>query len=562
MATQSGPQQNLPGPARPGAEFDENAYLAAFPDISAAVASGYCSSALSHFIEHGSDEGRLGAPAYQAAVARSETQFFPVHNVDQVLVTDGGFILVEGWIDDEVAPLGTIRLLDGDRFVAAAAKASRHRRHDVEACEAIEPGQRVGFWALVRDQAPRMPDQFLISLSAATFRRVDAVATTIVSLEAMRRRVLSLVGATRRAGMSIPELALQLEGSPSAMVARLDAELFARHVAGVHGSRFGEASRPVDISVIVRLHSNPDPVFLHSALSDTSPAAPCHELIYILDDPALGEQVLREASASARTYGLLIKVVFLPGRVGYGAAINAAARFAEGSRLLLVDPQVFPSRPGWLRSHAEILSSRPADDTAIFGASLSAAGEASHGTVEIVVEDGVASIAARTQSVSLLALAQRQRWHPRPPGGPDPGSCLSLPRHVVSLDRALFERLEGLAQDLWSADVALADFSLRCRSVGIWPREHLLPFVHLPISDRPATTEDEAADILDRCRLTATWLDTLKQQGVTPRGSSPAPRFPMPVPRGGDGSVAGFKPFVVGRESGSRNERRFYTVKA
>ena len=43
-------------------DFDESAYLAAFPDVARSIKDGKCPSALDHYQFFGSREGRLTAP--------------------------------------------------------------------------------------------------------------------------------------------------------------------------------------------------------------------------------------------------------------------------------------------------------------------------------------------------------------------------------------------------------------------------------------------------------------------------------------------------------------------
>ena len=46
-------------PQQPPGNYDEDAYLRAFPDVAQAISDGICTSPLQHYMDHGRHENRL-----------------------------------------------------------------------------------------------------------------------------------------------------------------------------------------------------------------------------------------------------------------------------------------------------------------------------------------------------------------------------------------------------------------------------------------------------------------------------------------------------------------------
>src|SRR5450631_828235 len=63
-------------------EFDEVAYLAAFPDIARSIKTGQFRSALHQYRVHGQREGRLTDVRYQRASVKGNTASFPPASID------------------------------------------------------------------------------------------------------------------------------------------------------------------------------------------------------------------------------------------------------------------------------------------------------------------------------------------------------------------------------------------------------------------------------------------------------------------------------------------------
>src|SRR4051794_29642128 len=78
-------------------EFDEAAYLRAFPDIAEAVRRGMLQSGLAHFQKTGRAEARLEKPEYRALL-NTHSGLAPPHVVvDTLTLSPAGATLLTGW---------------------------------------------------------------------------------------------------------------------------------------------------------------------------------------------------------------------------------------------------------------------------------------------------------------------------------------------------------------------------------------------------------------------------------------------------------------------------------
>ncbi|MGQ0622865.1 MAG: glycosyltransferase family 2 protein [Panacagrimonas sp.] len=81
------------------------------------------------------------------------------------------------------------------------------------------------------------------------------------------------------------------------------------------------------------------------------------DLIYVIDDPRLVEAVESEAPLLARLFGLSFRTVHAGRRnLGYAGANNLGAGIARAPVLVLLNSDVIPVAPGWLRALGDTLS--------------------------------------------------------------------------------------------------------------------------------------------------------------------------------------------------------------
>ena len=118
--------------------------------------------------------------------------------------------------------------------------------------------------------------------------------------------------------------------------------------------QYGTPHESPAVSVIVPLYGRVD--FLEHQLAQFvhDPELAAADLIYVLDSPALAEQLTTAAVGLHQLYGLAFRIVILQRNAGYSAANNIGASFARAPLLLLLNSDVLPDRPAgsgkWPRS--------------------------------------------------------------------------------------------------------------------------------------------------------------------------------------------------------------------
>src|SRR5690348_7023496 len=131
----------------PPEEFDEVAYLLAYPDIAESVRAGTWESALQHYNMHGVSEQRLTDSRYLRARATGDTaQFIPSH-VDVAYVSRSLRCMVSGWAEDrDDAALSQIAAARESDPSSTGRRVSiaRCRRQDVEALRATATQSLLG----------------------------------------------------------------------------------------------------------------------------------------------------------------------------------------------------------------------------------------------------------------------------------------------------------------------------------------------------------------------------------------------------------------------------------
>ncbi len=142
---------------------------------------------------------------------------------------------------------------------------------------------------------------------------------------------------------STPAIALQVDRFVSAVLAhRRAGTCIAREVP------FGSLASPPQVTAVVPLHGRIDLIEHQLAQFALDPEWQRVELVYVLDSPEATDNLLWRAEALHRLYGIAFRVVVLNQSAGYAVANNLAVRTATSDRLLLLNSDVIPDRPGWL----------------------------------------------------------------------------------------------------------------------------------------------------------------------------------------------------------------------
>jgi GT2 family glycosyltransferase len=113
-------------------------------------------------------------------------------------------------------------------------------------------------------------------------------------------------------------------------------------------TQYGDPPDDPDVSIVVPLYERVDLIEHQVAAFWTDPDLHAAELIYVLDSPEQRQLLARLAGSLHELYGLSFKILELSRNSGYSTANNIGAAHARGRRLLLLNSDVLPVRPGWL----------------------------------------------------------------------------------------------------------------------------------------------------------------------------------------------------------------------
>ena len=542
-------------------DYNEAAYLAAFPKVIDNIRAGHLKSGYDHYLRKGVAEGRLQNPRYRRALAEqallarlsgppiAEPPSTPPHaatpatarppapaeppqaaapgryiasGLDTLLVTQGGLCVAIGWVDDRGIPLHAIILhLPSGRTVTTTAIA-RCRRSDAEAAIGCPPGHLLGFYAVIDlAQAEPAGAGTTIQLLCGEDSVAHPTRPHLLTPATLRDNVFEYLAAATYFGAPPVESFLQMQSGIGQALLTLNAAISASITALAHVERHGQHARRFIATIVVCLYGKPEFLFLQAALFSAAPAAADYEYLYVSNSPELAEQLQREARLAAQVYGLAITLVFLPGNAGFGAANNAAVSHAASSRILILNPDVFPRSPDWATQHAQLIDALPAEQTRLFGAPLFYDdGALMHAGMFFEVDTG---LSVRPTGVIRQELLRVEHYGK---GAPPDFPAFRRPRPVpavtgafIATDRAWFERIGGFSEAYVFGHYEDADLCMKCWQQGGQVWLHDIAFWHLEGKGSTRMPAHEGGSMINRWHFTRTWLPTI-QDGLL--GHAPA----------------------------------------
>lgn len=237
------------------------------------------------------------------------------------------------------------------------------------------------------------------------------------------------------------------------------APLHAAHLANRRAPEvvdFGRQPENPSVSIIIPLYKALE--FLRFQLSSfaTDPGMADAELIFVLDSPEQRDELVHLLQGFHGLYGLPMTLLVQPANYGYSAANNAGAAVATAARLLFLNSDVIPDRPGWLPPLLAALDERPGtgavgpkllfDDDSLQHAGLYFDRDArgrwfNHHFFKGLPRDFLP--ARRERSVPGVT-----------------GACLLMPRDA-------FEAVGGFCEDYVIGDFEDSDLCLRVRQAGM-----------------------------------------------------------------------------------------------
>ncbi len=219
---------------------------------------------------------------------------------------------------------------------------------------------------------------------------------------------------------------------------------------------FGPVVTNPKCSIVVPLYGRYDFMFNQFLeFADDSFFTQFVELIYVVDDPRIADNVLRECPALYEYYGVPFRVINGGTNRGYSSANNLGVRFCTAENILLLNSDVIPIESGWLDKMITALDAN--ENVGIVGARLRYPNQS-------LQHDGIAF-----------------QWHApwgtyinKHPGmGMEPTAPSKTPVERVAvtgacmlLKRAIYDAVAGLDEEYLIGDFEDTDLCLKVRKLG------------------------------------------------------------------------------------------------
>lgn len=390
---------------------------------------------------------------YPAVARKVDDPAQPIGGEVELAIPDSdGGMFIAGWLRD---PLGMIEELsvmtDAGHAGPSTDTMARMRRPDIAKrfAAAAHRGAETqyGFVAHVAELPGSHTVQPQLSIRLRSGTRIELTpAPRSLGPAAARDTVLSCVAP----GLMTPDM-MQRCIAPAA--ARLhQTAVQTREVPDV--IRIGRPPAKPIASILIPLYRNLG--FIRFQLSALAEDPDCRrsEIIYVLDSPEQRNEVEHLLRGLHRLTDLPTTLVVMPRNLGYAAANNAGAKIASGPLLLLLNSDVVPLAPGWLRTLVDPFART----------SVGATGP------KLLFEDGSIQHAGLHFERDEDGIWFNRHYHKgMPRHWPDAQIRRDVPGvtgAALAIRRALFERIGGVCEDYIIGDYEDFDLCLRVREAG------------------------------------------------------------------------------------------------
>jgi len=271
--------------------------------------------------------------------------------VEQILAVDDRSFWINGWMHDEDG-LGEVFAVspEGAR-VCISEGAFRYERPDVVEFYSglgLDRTARHGFTAHFTLAAPSLlAGGWIAELHTSDGLQIEIQCPAAVrDPQLARSAILGELGA--RGSIGGPLAATHGREALTRLQHRIVAESTVESI-----DSYGEPPPDPDVSVVVPLYKRLD--FLEHQLLHFSrdPDFAEAELIYVLDSTDQADELAKQARELFALYGQPFQVVNLSSGAGFAGANRHGIEASRGRRLLLLNSDVIPDRPGWLGAMSE-----------------------------------------------------------------------------------------------------------------------------------------------------------------------------------------------------------------
>jgi GT2 family glycosyltransferase len=307
--------------------FDEDFYLAKYPDIAAAVSNRQYASPYEHFLRHGVKEGRLPY-AHQESPCRAK--------IDNASLFEN-FLLVTGWFEVPSASDAEAPTITFGRSSTSMAGSFWYSRKDVSDALSIPHDRKCGFVCLIQiDCKGQTAGSF--ELTAPGGIRINFIPDYAASSSKLLEDALALLlqGGNAHGLNALYDVKPQFIAAMQALYKRMVA--LTSPVREISRAAFANAAPRFSI-IFVQCGTIP---LLPHIIRKLRPFRELVEIILVNNSPLKNFYSLSLLTAAEVLHGFDWTYVEMPSNIGFGAACNIAAGKARGKFLLFHNNDVVP----------------------------------------------------------------------------------------------------------------------------------------------------------------------------------------------------------------------------
>jgi GT2 family glycosyltransferase len=377
-------------------------------------------------------------------------------SIDAILAIDETSFYIKGWMRDEESEITNLTAVspEGSR-VELLEGIFRYPRPDVEQFYGLNTEEQLlrktGFISYLEVEEPsRLPLGWVVEMRNAAGVAVEAAAPKVVrDTINVRNTVLGDLVYERLPNDHF--LANHVFPAVSRLQQKIQDMVEVEDV--IH---YGTASEYPEVSVIIPLYQRID--FLEQQLAQFvhDPELSEVELIYVLDSPALADELTEAAAKLFRLYGVPFRVAMLKRNVGFSAVNNVGSSLARGRLLLLLNSDILPDKPGWLGKMSAFYDSTP--EIGALGPKLLYEDDSLQHAGMYFIRPAGTSLWENMHYLKGLHRSLEGANVPRPVPAVS-GACLMITRD-------LYNRVEGLQGEYVQGDYEDSDLCLRLIEEG------------------------------------------------------------------------------------------------
>ncbi len=277
--------------------------------------------------------------------------------VEEVLAIDDSSFWINGWMHDEDGMGDVTTVSPESARVSVTERAHRYERPDVVqfyAGQGVGRSRDHGFTAHVTLPGPSLlSGGWIAELRTSNGTQMEIQCPNVVrDPQIVRSTILGELG---NQGKMVGPLTVN-HGRPA--LTRLQERIVAEsRIESVDD--YGEPPANPELSIVIPLYKRLD--FIEHQLLQLSrdPDFAGVELVYVLDSTEQAAALTKQAHDLFGLYGLPFRVVNLTAGGGFAAANNHGIEVSRGKRLLLLNSDVIPDRPGWMSAMNDFYDETP-----------------------------------------------------------------------------------------------------------------------------------------------------------------------------------------------------------